>query len=846
MHSIKNPTLILGLGGSGYLTVSRIKQLYWDYYKQELPTALKFLCIDFDNCENNKAQYKKVFGLESMILSERDMSAEWIKVSSRISSREYEESIKSPAVGADTRFISEDTNTKKLYASSIPTFDLSAGAGQKRILGKIGISYPENYNKIFNKIKEMLSVLLSINIEGVDSWDKITVNIVSSCSGGAGSGMFLDILFMLYKLTGTGKEIEIVTFNYLPDVFLNSSYPNIFKNLVEPNAFGTICELEYIYEHMQAPHENVDFAKSEKQDAGFRPTYFDKPLKTISKLPKANFLINNRSFGGANISYKSMIYSTAKVIANLNLSGNGLDSQWSNFQSFLAENLYEKSRSFCSFGYAEIIFNPIKLEDFFLAQVIKKTLSDYDDKKNDNKNIEGCIQELKNLRSRLDYSLFADEKSFEEFQKKVAKIIYHIPSTESKNASEISEDAKIKKMVYENSIATTLLSYLSFAKIKKIVHKEANRIVFGTTTKSDSEKLITEFRQELAKLLIREEDDEEYASKKKACADNYNYKIIALAEQPKAFVVPIFKIKYTLNRSGYWDSQYFEKLKSLSDFLTNDYRKIFIKEEMIAFWNRNLTGLQEILDQISSKQSEKIYWLKTENKDFELPNNHDNIIYLESYFLEMIKEEIKSDPDINSSVIEAFYQIQSEVDPGIDRTEQYLREFTKLIANTSSYAELQKLKAMDLYELKAKLKKEQQQQITNKVAEVLHPLWDRQKDYTLMNGNVKNDGYLIKFKRMQIPASPLENKEYFGVNQFDINAGDIYESEDDKHRQLLIELELGLPAMQINNIVVYKDTFDAIMVDADKKQSVNFFAYNQIREAIVNNTAGILKKKAKD
>ena len=61
MATIKNPTLILGLGGTGFLTASKIKSVSQQIFQDNHPDSLSFLCIDFDKSENNINQYGKVF-----------------------------------------------------------------------------------------------------------------------------------------------------------------------------------------------------------------------------------------------------------------------------------------------------------------------------------------------------------------------------------------------------------------------------------------------------------------------------------------------------------------------------------------------------------------------------------------------------------------------------------------------------------------------------------------------------------------------------------------------------------------------------------------------------------------
>ena len=156
MANIKNPTLILGLGGTGFLTASKIKSISQQIFNNGHPDGLRFLCIDFDKSESNQRAYSKVFSDEDSLLEASDpKSKEWIRISSG-RDVDYEKEMRYNKSEADIRFFETDEKKKNDLLNTIGSFDLTEGAGQKRILGKIGISYSTNYEKVQEEIKEQV------------------------------------------------------------------------------------------------------------------------------------------------------------------------------------------------------------------------------------------------------------------------------------------------------------------------------------------------------------------------------------------------------------------------------------------------------------------------------------------------------------------------------------------------------------------------------------------------------------------------------------------------------------------------------------------------------------------
>ncbi len=796
---LENPTLIMGLGGTGFHCISKIKK-FFEEDVAPIPTGIRFLSIDFDKADSNKSFYKKLFNEESHIEATGDESKEWIRISSGRDVN-YELSVRKPEKGADVRFFENNEEEKKRLLNTIGGFDLIDGAGQKRILGKIGISYSQNYERIKEKIERELRTLVTNNIEGNQTFDTISIFLVNSFSGGAGAGMFLDILFMLNEIAVDNKHFKIFTFNFLPDVFLDGLSKNIFKNLVEPNTFAAITELEYIY-------GNVDT---------FRPTHYDRTLDTTLNLPKVNFLINQWAYNGSKIHLDSMIYATSKTMFNILLSGNGLSTQWSNFQANTSGNIKGKQRIFGSLGYTEIVFDIERLKKFTIPKVLNKAWKDYNSK---NTTLNNNITAFINYKENYIEHLLTNEKD-ESFREHKKKVNFIVPSLSKNALKRIKTTIEQNKLTFTNQIKEVINTYYDSTKITNIVVNEKNKIIKTEVKQTNAQERISKLKKSLVELKFSLKENRDFQESKSKFETAYGKILSDIDKIPKRF-----RRKYWFGvKSDFFKKYLPENINNLKIKIENEYADIILQEEVARLFNNDIDRAIELLSgDLNTNNVDKINWINSNKTEYQLKENYDNIIYLESYFQEEITNKINSDSEINASLIEKYLST--------DRT------FNDCIQHTDVMQYLTELYTKNLYELKELLPNDKNNQIINKIKELINPLWDRENMNTINNGRVGATGKLIDFNRVEVPA--LENNEvgsYFGEGALPINEGDIFPSQN-KHRQSFIKLELGLPAYLIKSMKKYKKTFDD-EIKENTLTSVNYFAYNENRIKTLNGDIGI-------
>jgi hypothetical protein len=806
MIKIKNPTLVIGLGGTGFHCISKMKS-FIEEEVGETPSSIKFLAIDFDKPENNKSRYNEIFtGEDSKLNATSDYSENWIRISGTRDS-DYERAIRQPAAETDLAFFESDPVKKNELLNTIGSFDLSVGAGQKRILGKIGISYSTNYTRVKDKIKEAIRPLETVNVEGNEAWDSISVLIVNSFSGGAGAGIFLDILFMLNEVSSNGKGLEILTFNFLPDVFLNGLSNNIFPNLVEPNAFATITELEYIYNNVQ----------------DFRPTNSREPLGSSKTLPKANFLINQTSYNGSKLSLKSMLYSTARTMFNLVISGNGLDTQWSNFQAQMSGNVKGKTRIFCSLGYSEIVFDSESLKRFTHSRILNQSWNSYNKVNLKSSTDSGILRSdeetfIPNLKENYVENLLI-KSSNKTFTERVEGQAFPMPSGSKEGFPTIKSSILSNKDRYEEELRKAVRDYYTDSLLIESIRKEKEKISVSSFNKTILAEKKDAYKNRLLSFKENLDRNETYLDRKSNFDERFQLALAEINSVPRKYQNLFKKIK-----TEFYSTVLANRTRNIRRLLEADFSKLIVQDETIRLFNNSIENGLIILANEDTNNVDKLNWITTNKKETHLKQNEDNIIFLESYFQRHIEEKIANDPEISSNLIEQYLTDDSG--------------FEKAIAHIDTIQYLNELCNKNLYELKAMLSQAEVNQIVGKVGELLNPLWDRASDHEINQGKTSTSGKLIKFSRVETPI--LDDGtvgDFFGKNEFSVHEGDIFPSGK-KHRQSFINLELGLPAYLVKSMKRYKNTFDD-EIALDENTSVNYFAYNEIRVKTLNGEEGI-------
>ena len=219
------PTVVIGLGGTGYGTLLKLKKRFVEAYGS-VPPIIKFLSID--TTENAEGSGRAEQSGEVQ-LDHNEM---------------YVLQVGNPAalVNGTNEHIDE------WWPTEIPTMAINAGAGQVRARGRLALF--ARANEVFGRIRRAVDDVRNIRNAKqmyadqfqVSTRAGVEVHIVGSLAGGTGSGTFLDVAFMARDIIGSDEQSNFTGVLLLPGVF--TRYSGV--QLVKPNAYGALKEIEYL------------------------------------------------------------------------------------------------------------------------------------------------------------------------------------------------------------------------------------------------------------------------------------------------------------------------------------------------------------------------------------------------------------------------------------------------------------------------------------------------------------------------------------------------------------------------------------------------------------------------
>jgi hypothetical protein len=288
---VSNPTLFLGLGGTGKQALMHLKRLIMDAYGPGVtpPEVLRrygagrlpntaFLCLDSDP----RTTDPKVWGPEDELLKAAQIDgAEMLTIEIDANQMRdlYQHPERYPAY-------------REWYDLSLERFgEPKFGCGQTRPWGRY--AFFQHYDRIRASLRGALDSL--VDTEAVAAAQKmgvkldvgaIDVFVVFSIAGGTGSGLFLDVAFLLRDLEAeVGRALKVQAVTLLPTAFSTRPTAKIFAN-----SYAALLELEH-------------YSLARKAAEGF-PVYWPgrydgvrKPERIPGPAFQATWLIGSRSRG---------------------------------------------------------------------------------------------------------------------------------------------------------------------------------------------------------------------------------------------------------------------------------------------------------------------------------------------------------------------------------------------------------------------------------------------------------------------------------------------------------------------------------------------------------------------
>lgn len=340
------PTLNIGLGGTGTRALLRAKLMINKMYG-EIPPYIKFLALDttttdFSNVDELGGTTAKFDGGEVLHLSVPNVRM----------------------------LLENQPHIDKFVPGKNKGANMSIlnGSGQVRSNGRIALFH--NYSNIKEILRTVIESLRSnhqdentANKYFRDSKNKVIINVVCSIAGGTGSGMFLDIPFIIHSLGILEPNDEINAYLVLPEIYI-SGLKGVEKKRLRPNAYGALKEL--------------DFLSYEAINKKLKIQYNSNRSYSIEKEPyKYIFLIDNQDHKGINI-YTKVDEINDFLGACLYLSGGAaakdLIDAMDNMKKEDVDKIERIRPIYSGMGLAEIYYDGESIANIFVDKLIRDSL----------------------------------------------------------------------------------------------------------------------------------------------------------------------------------------------------------------------------------------------------------------------------------------------------------------------------------------------------------------------------------------------------------------------------------------------------------------------------------------
>ncbi len=240
------PTLLIGLGGTGLKTVAKVKEKLAPYLKDT--KLIKFLVLDSD--KNERAL--KVLAPDEYI------------------------NIGVPGIGQILQNLDTPSNKyiKPWFPKDIPFKVMSGdeGAKQFRPIGRVYLF--KNIDKVFNQVDVVVKSLRAALVGPEDVSKTINVFMISSICGGTGSGILLDMAYIVRHVVEVenASPLNLQAFLILPTAF----HPFPVKDETEKqhlfaNGYGALKEIDYFMDPMRNTTFEVQYSETRRVSSSKQP-----------------------------------------------------------------------------------------------------------------------------------------------------------------------------------------------------------------------------------------------------------------------------------------------------------------------------------------------------------------------------------------------------------------------------------------------------------------------------------------------------------------------------------------------------------------------------------------------
>lgn len=235
------PALVIGLGGTGVLTLRHLKAQLLASKERSLPPQVKLIALDTVKDEKQSAQTSGEIQIAALRTELEPGEYYWVGGDVYEFVRQIDkdkEKVKDkqeyPHIGSWFQ--------SRVYLESLPraSFTLERGAGQLRQFGRLAVFYDVSAparSSIYSLLNRALN-----DIRKTGFFQTIDVFLVSSVAGGTGAGMFVDIAYLVRQIAQLDHQLAVRLrgFLVLPEAF--SAIPGGVKPAMRARAYACMRE----------------------------------------------------------------------------------------------------------------------------------------------------------------------------------------------------------------------------------------------------------------------------------------------------------------------------------------------------------------------------------------------------------------------------------------------------------------------------------------------------------------------------------------------------------------------------------------------------------------------------
>jgi hypothetical protein len=336
-------TVLIGLGGTGKKALLHAKKRFLETFGEE-PPLVKYLLIDTTSANTDHLEAKTPQGTKPVRLR-------------------ADEILQIEARGASLLPQVHDEIREWFPPKADLKANILSGAGQIRALGRLALF--ANATTVYENLRDLLALARDFRDERprpdlANVYEPfsphLTVALVGSLAGGTGSGIFLDVAFVLRHLMK--DEDQLFGYFLLPDIYVNR--PGTQN--VEANAYAALKELDH-FMSLQGTH---------------RYRFGGKDIEIRKKPFDMVFLVNRQNRAGKTFNEVDDLMELLGL--GLYLLGGPLGKEQADTFDNIVHQLneqkgkyYGKTAHYASFGAAELRFEPGRLVGTYL----KRAREDY-------------------------------------------------------------------------------------------------------------------------------------------------------------------------------------------------------------------------------------------------------------------------------------------------------------------------------------------------------------------------------------------------------------------------------------------------------------------------------------